>query len=660
MSVRRLVACCCAAVTCAALLPHAAAAGWEQAVGGPSPINVAADREAAATDLTSIGGVPLVAWSESDGVNSEVRVARLNAAGDDWTELRSTIVVNGAGINQSDDQDAFNPSIASLGGVPHVAWTEDDGGNHEVRVARLSTALGVRWLQPWFGAGDTSGGINEEPNMDAQTASLAEIGGALYVAWTEFDGSNQEIRVARLNGDIWQQPWTGVTTTYGGVNRSSSASAANPSLADIGGVPYVAWQEGTTDRQIRVSRLDGSTWTEVVGGASPVNHDPDDLGSQPSLASVGGVPHVAWVEFDGAFLKLRVSRLNTGGTDDWEELVGGPNPINHRDDRDAALPSLTGIGPVPYVAWQESDSNSDIRVSRLNAAGTAWEQLVGGDKPVNVAGNRNAFLPSLATVGGLPWVAWDETDGDNREARVARLAPEFGAATADPSADGARLSVQAHTFGLPFPVGFQFGPALEKETTAEPAPTGADDVTITRQIGGLEPSTGHQFRPFATAGTPGPRVLGPTGAFTTTAALGPPPAGASTITSLAVSPSVFSAASRGASIAQRRRVGTRVSYTLSAPATVTFSAQRAAKGRRVGGRCRRPTRRNRARRSCRRFVALRGSFVHAGAAGANSFRFTGRLRGRKLRLGRHRLQARAVDSAGNRSPAARTGFRIVR
>ena len=59
-------------------------------------------------------------------------------------------------------------------------------------------------------------------------------------------------------------------------------------------------------------------------------------------------------------------------------------------------------------------------------------------------------------------------------------------------------------------------------------------------------------------------------------------------------------------------------------------------------------------------MRLRGSFTHTGRAGTNSFKFTGRLRRRKLRPARYRLAAVATDAAGNRSPAKRRTFRIVR
>ena len=110
---------------------------------------------------------------------------------------------------------------------------------------------------------------------------------------------------------------------------------------------------------------------------------------------------------------------------------------------------------------------------------------------------------------------------------------------------------------------------------------------------------------------------------------------------LAVSPSAFRAARRGRSVV--RRGGGRVSYALDETATVTFTAQRR-------------VRRKRSRRF--RYVAIRGSFTHRGAIGGNRFRFSGRLRGRRLRRGRYRLTARPRDAAGNSGRAVRAAFRI--
>jgi hypothetical protein len=74
----------------------------------------------------------------------------------------------------------------------------------------------------------------------------------------------------------------------------------------------------------------------------------------------------------------------------------------------------------------------------------------------------------------------------------------------------------------------------------------------------------------------------------------------------------------------------------------------------------RTTKRNRAHRRCRRYVTVKGSASRVAAAGSNSVRFSGRLRGRRLRPGRYRLVARATDAGGIRSATRRAAFRIVR
>jgi hypothetical protein len=122
----------------------------------------------------------------------------------------------------------------------------------------------------------------------------------------------------------------------------------------------------------------------------------------------------------------------------------------------------------------------------------------------------------------------------------------------------------------------------------------------------------------------------------------------------------FRAAAKGGSVARKARpVGTKVSYKLSEAASAKFTVERAAKGRKKGKKCVAPNSHNRRRKSCRRYKRLKGSFTRASTAGANSFRFTGRLRGKKLRPGSYRLVMVATDSAGNKSKPKRAQFRIV-
>jgi hypothetical protein len=503
------------AVALLALAPSAQAA-WNQPVGGASPINQAANRSAVDPSLAELGGVPYVAWSETDGVNFELRVSRLNAAGTTWDQVAG----GSSPINEANNRDALEPSLASIGGTLYVAWSEGDGTNREIRVARLNAA-GTAWSQPVGGASP----INEDASRSASSPSLAGIGGVPYVAWSEGDGANDEIRVARLNaaGTAWEKVGQTAFPTSP-INRSGALSAESPSLAGIEGVPYVAWWEDDgTNREIRVARLNAAkTGWDSVGQpgdgitSGGINQSTSQDASEPSLAAIGGVPWVAWTEKDGFNREIRVARLDAAGTA-WEQPVGGASPINQANDLDARGPSLAVFGGVPYVAWYEDDgANEKIRVARLNAAGTAWEQPVGGANPINQANDQVAFVPNLSSIGGVPWVAWIEEDGTNAEARVSRLEPEFlGPPTASASDTSATLSVSVRAFGLPYQVGFDYGPGLASQTST--TQTSADAEVVSQTAGGLSPSTGYGFRPFATVGVPAPRILGEVQVFTTVA-----------------------------------------------------------------------------------------------------------------------------------------------
>jgi len=115
--------------------------------------------------------------------------------------------------------------------------------------------------------------------------------------------------------------------------------------------------------------------------------------------------------------------------------------------------------------------------------------------------------------------------------------------------------------------------------------------------------------------------------------------------------------------AQRRRgapAGTVFRFTLSEPAAVTLTIQRARPGRRARGSCRRPTRRLRSRRPCTRWVRAGATIVRQGSAGANRLAFSGRIGRKALRPGRYRGLLRATDPAGNSSTRVTLSFRVVR
>ena len=178
---------------------------------------------------------------------------------------------------------------------------------------------------------------------------------------------------------------------------------------------------------------------------------------------------------------------------------------------------------------------------------------------------------------------------------------------------------------------------------------GNGDGTARRDMGAFEYQTGAPDP----GGAPPPPPAGDSGG-------GTPPVDtqAPLIGGFRATPSLFALARAATPVAAQVAHGTRFRYTLSEPARVTLTLQRARPGRRSGGRCVAPSPRLRNARRCTRYSTV-GALRRSGAKGVNAIRFSGRIGKRALRPGRYRALISATDVAGNRSQLRSAGFRIA-
>jgi subtilisin-like proprotein convertase family protein len=149
---------------------------------------------------------------------------------------------------------------------------------------------------------------------------------------------------------------------------------------------------------------------------------------------------------------------------------------------------------------------------------------------------------------------------------------------------------------------------------------------------------------------------------------GPPPgggaAGAPVISGLTISPAKFKAAASGASASAKKKPGKKgptgatVAYADSQASTTTFTVLRHQRGRKVKSRCKKQTKANKKAPRCERSLEV-GSFTRTDVAGANKFRFSGRIKNRKLKPGKYLLEAVPV-SAGGTGKAVTVRFKIVK
>lgn len=226
-----------------------------------------------------------------------------------------------------------------------------------------------------------TGPLNVDPGHDARSPSIADVGGVPYVAWVEVTqnaGGVNRVRVARWTGSAWQAVGTTVDTTAG----------STPKITSVGGVPYVAFFETAPGQaDLRVRRWTGSAWADVGGVITGSATGP------PSVADIGGVAHIGWVDASSAHVEaFNGSAWSAVGSQVDDN--GGPNPGEI---------TLTSLDGAPAAAWVEVDG-SGVHLHAARRTGGSWADLGGAEVTTSVY--HPNLAPSLAEIDGTPWIAW--------------------------------------------------------------------------------------------------------------------------------------------------------------------------------------------------------------------------------------------------------------
>ena len=202
--------------------------------------------------------------------------------------------------------------------------------------------------------------------------------------------------LAILAAPVAQADWHGV-----GGQVSTSNASGGPTTTDVGGVAWVAWSGGNEGGSsgIHVKRWNGSSW-ELVGGVLNVNAA--GTVGPPSIANIGGVPYVAWYEKDGAGPdQVRVARWSGSA---WVAVGGSLLGVGAV----VAMPEdvkIASVGGVPYVTWsQQAMTMAVFEVHVKHWDGSIWT----GDKGALNRGSLDAYHPSIADIGGTAEVAFEQ------------------------------------------------------------------------------------------------------------------------------------------------------------------------------------------------------------------------------------------------------------
>ena len=352
--------------------PAAAADFWREPDGGPSPINVNGDLApgTGSSDLVDVGGVPHLAWSESNGSAYQLRVARLE--GSEWKVL-------GPVLNANPTRDATEPRLAVNEGVLWVTWLERDGAGTTTQV-RVARRAGNAWAH-------IGGAVDVYPREDnggfyAGAAELAFLDGVAYLEVMEDQGTDFALDLLKLNAnERWVKADTGT--------KPGTAIPRGIDLEVSGGRVWLGWIDLNGGENLWRLATNGRDWESV-----PL--------VDPDLRGLVEVEDVA-----GALHLLRRNGLERWTGSAWQPV--GPRAPNAF--------ALADVGGKPYLLARTASVGGDLTVLRLNAAGTAWETVGAGQ----IDNREKLSHPVIAGVGTVPYVAWIENDGCNWEQRVARL-----------------------------------------------------------------------------------------------------------------------------------------------------------------------------------------------------------------------------------------------
>lgn len=267
----------------------------------------------------------------------------------------------------------------------------------------VPAAAQAAWNQP---VDSVVGGPTSRPSgMPDAPSQIVSIGGAPYVAWPQFDGSKWGVRVARFDGSAWQ-------AVGGPPNSAPVTGSTRPSIANINGQPYVAWEgeDQSGIEHIWVARFNGASWEQV---GSPLNST-DNEAHRPRITGVAGVPYVTW---EDACLELSnpcsagptyphqsVATYRFDGSS-WQAIDGGVIPVTAGPNYFAYWPNIADVNGTPYIAWADESadkSTSSVRVYRL--AGSSWQPAGTGTPPFP----NYAYEPIITGIGGAAYVVAEE------------------------------------------------------------------------------------------------------------------------------------------------------------------------------------------------------------------------------------------------------------
>ena len=331
------------------------------------------------------------------------------------------------GVNQNTTYRADNVSLHAFDNNSklYVSWSEISqyGSISQIRVKSYDNST-------WSTIdGDSNNGINLIKSRNATNPSMSDNGTHLFAVWSEDNGAGKGlIRTAVYDNTTLS--WDFQNNNFQALNNSTSRSANNPQLLNDNSSLYAIWSENNgTANQIRVKLFANSTSWNLVDNiddnATGINNNPNKNAINPKLLNFNSRVYAAWSEDNGSASQIHVARYDDNSS--WTIVDDNSSTGINRATGNATYPTMAVLSTKLYLAWSETNADNRTQIRVKSYDGSSWS-FVDGDnatKGINKDYTQNASYPQLVKVtdnssSSKLYAVWLEENG-NTQVRVAEF-----------------------------------------------------------------------------------------------------------------------------------------------------------------------------------------------------------------------------------------------
>ncbi len=314
-----------------------------------------------------------------------------------------------------------NSTFVAVGSSGSIVKSTDNG----VSWANATSPTGNNLLEAAFGnntfvaVGSSGNIVRSADNGTSWVNTTNNSISKLYVSWSEVSqvGSISQIRVKNYDNTSWS---TIDGDGNNGINLIKSRNASHPSLADNGTHLFAVWSEdnGAGKGLIRSAVFDNTTtsWDFQISNFQPLNNSTSYSANNPQLLHNNSSLYAIWSENNGTANQVRVKQFDNSSSWNLVDNIGSSTTgINKDTSKNALNPKMHNFNSEIYAAWSESDGTaSQIRVAKFDNS-TSWSFVDGNSSTgINKATGKNATEPAMAVLNNKLYIAWSETNADNR------------------------------------------------------------------------------------------------------------------------------------------------------------------------------------------------------------------------------------------------------